>query len=70
MDSKAVSEVIGALMLIVIVVISASAVGYYLAIVQKEEMERESYLRAVKNENLNIVNVELTDKEFLFEISN
>ncbi len=70
MDSKAVSEVIGALMLITIVVISASALGYYLAIVQKEEIERESHLRAVESEKLDIVNVELDQKERLFEIVN
>lgn len=60
-DESAVSLVVGALLLILIVVVSASALGFMVSEAQKKEMERKSHLQAVESENLKILSLELKD---------
>lgn len=60
-DESAVSVVIGALLLVLIVVVSASALGVMVSEAQKKEMERKSHLQAVESEKLKILSLELKD---------
>lgn len=60
-DESAVSVVIGALLLVLIVVVSASALGVMVSEAQKKEMERKSHMQAVESENLKLLSLELKD---------
>jgi hypothetical protein len=53
-DSRGVSVVVGALMLILIVVTAASALALFVSQMQKEEMEQQSHIAAVEGEELEL----------------
>ena len=58
-DNRGVSVVVGALMLIIIVVTAASALALFVSEAQKGEMERESHIAAVGNEELEVSYIDL-----------
>lgn len=58
-DNRGVSVVVGALMLIIIVVTAASALALFVSEAQKGEMERESHIAAVGNEELVVSYIDL-----------
>jgi hypothetical protein len=71
-DERAVSVVVGALMLIIIVVTAATGIAVMVAQMQKEEVERQSHLAAVEHEALEIrhLDLELTENSSLWNSIN
>ena len=57
-DESGVSVIIGTLMLILITIIAASGLALMVSGMQKDAMERESYLAAVESENLRIISID------------
>lgn len=57
-DESGVSVIIGTLMLILITIIAASGLALMVSGMQKDAMERESYLAAVASENLRIIAID------------
>ena len=56
-NEVAVSVIIGTLLLILITVTAAAGLALMVSQMQKDEMNRQTYLNAVKNENITILNV-------------
>jgi flagellin-like protein len=56
---KGISEVIGALLLMLVVVIAVGTFAFYLSNLQKQGEARNSYLNSVKNDDLQITNLQL-----------
>jgi flagellin-like protein len=53
--SRGISEVMGALLLIVVVIVAVAALASFVAVAQSNAESRSVYLSSVKNENLQIV---------------
>jgi len=54
---ESVSVIVGTLLLILITVTAAAGLALMVSQIQKDEMNRQTHLNAVKNENINILNV-------------
>lgn len=69
---RGVSEVVGALLLMLVVVIAVGSFAYFLSTTQEAAQNRNAYLTSVQNENLQIVNVELepNNPNVLWEMRN
>lgn len=61
-DEHGVSTVVGALLLILIAVTAATGLAIMVSEMQKEEMERQSHITAVENEDLRVSAVDLKSK--------
>ncbi len=57
---KGVSEVLGALLLIVVVVAAVASLSVFLAQAQTNAQNRESYITSVQNENLQFASAQFT----------
>jgi flagellin-like protein len=56
-NDQAVSVIVGTLMLILITVTAAAGLAVMISTMQKDEMNRQTHIAAVKNENITILNV-------------
>jgi len=56
-DDRGISEIVGALMLILIVVIAAAGLAMIVSQAQKQQADRQAIDDAIKNEKLNIVSI-------------
>jgi len=54
-ERKAVSEVVGALLLIIVVVSAVASLGYFLANAQQQAQNRNQYLTNLHNDNLQVI---------------
>jgi len=70
-NEDGVSVIVGTLMLILITVIAAASLAIMISEFQKEDMERQSHVRAVEHENLSLTYIDPTNnKTFWSEWSN
>jgi flagellin-like protein len=69
-SNRAVSEVIGALLLILVVVIAVASFSLFLSTTQANAQNRQNYLNSVANEKLQVVNLELypSNASILYEL--
>jgi len=58
-ERSGVSEVVGALLLVLVVVVAVASFALYLSGAQKAAEQRQSYLNSVKNENLQVTSLSL-----------
>ncbi|MCK9579234.1 MAG: hypothetical protein M0Q92_02145 [Methanoregula sp.] len=56
-NESGVSVIVGTLLLILITVVAAAGLALMISQMQKDEMNRQTHLAAVKNENVEIINV-------------
>jgi hypothetical protein len=64
-----VSVIVGTLLLILITVTAAAGLALMVSQIQKDEMNRQSHLNAVKNENVNILNVAFENNQSEWELA-
>ena len=68
---KAISEVVGAMLLLIVVVVAVGTFAYYLNNIQNQAQNRNQYLQNVANEKLQITQLEFTldNPSIQYEIS-
>lgn len=66
-DDNGISTIVGAMLLILIVVASASGLAVVVSEMQKDEIERQSHISAVENEELRFLSLELSGNSSYWE---
>jgi flagellin-like protein len=56
-NRKGISEIVGALMLIIVVVVAVGALAFFVSTMETQAMNRQSLLTSVQDENLQIVSI-------------
>ncbi|HZT36126.1 MAG TPA: hypothetical protein VFA15_09410, partial [Nitrososphaera sp.] len=71
-NRRGVSEIFGALMLILVVVTVVGGIAYFLASTQKQEQDRQTFLTSVRNDQLQVTNtaVSPSDPSIAYQLVN